>query len=128
MTKITINGEKFGWDPGHRPMSEALAIEDGLKTTFAKWEADLQAGSARAMCGFVWLVWQRAGREVDLAAILAGEVELSRDIEFEPDEGEEGGAPAAGPTSTTPAASPSTEGGTSPRSRKSTSGRGRSGG
>jgi hypothetical protein len=89
VAKVTINGEVFGFDTSRRPMSEALAIEHGLKCTYAKWEEDMQAGSARAMCGFIWLVWRRDGRDVRLADILSGDVEIDlTTLEIEPDEGD----------------------------------------
>jgi hypothetical protein len=76
VAKVTINGEVFDWDPSRKPMSEALAIENGLKCRYVDWEEDLQKGSARALAGFVWLVWRRDGRTVDLQAILNGDVEI----------------------------------------------------
>ena len=120
---MTINGEVFDWDRSRRPMSEALAIEHALKCNFAQWETDLEAGSARAMCGFIWLVWRRDGRDIPLDDILSGKVEIDlAAFDIEPDEG------AADPTSLTPAASSTTGGNISASSpRSSTSARGRSG-
>lgn len=87
---MTINGEVFGFDTSRRPMSEALAIEHGLKCTYAQWETDMKAGSARAMCGFIWLVWRRDGRDVKLADIMSGDVEIDlSELNIEPDEGDE---------------------------------------
>ena len=77
MAKITINGEVFQFDLIRKPMSEALAIETGLKCRYADWEADLQAGSARALAGFIWLVWRRDGRAVEFADIESGAVEVN---------------------------------------------------
>ena len=103
MAKVTIGGEVFDFDTSRRPMSEALAIETGLKCTYAKWEADMQAGSARAMCGFIWLVWRRDGRDVKLADILSGDVDLDLSgLEIEADEGD------ADPTSLPPGPSDTT--------------------
>src|SRR4249920_3355330 len=103
-------------------MSEALAIEHALKCNFAQWETDLAAGSARAMCGFIWLVWRRDGRDIPLEDILAGKVDIDLgSFDIEAGEGE------ADPTTPTPAASNTTAGGTSPRSANSASGRGKSG-
>jgi hypothetical protein len=121
VTKVTINGEVFAWDPSRKPMSEALAIEHALKCNYAQWETDLAAGSARAICGFIWLVWRRDGRDVPMDGILSGEVEIDLgDFNVEADEGE------ADPTTQTPAASNGTGTATSARSPKSsTSGRGR---
>jgi hypothetical protein len=123
VAKVTINGEVFGWDPSRKPMSEALAIEHALKCNYAQWETDLQAGSARAICGFIWLVWRRDGRDVALDDILSGEVEIDLgDFNVEADEGE------TDPTTTAPAALNGTGGATSASSpRSSTSARGRSG-
>jgi hypothetical protein len=103
VAKVTINGEVFDFDTSRRPMSEALAIENGLHCTYAKWETDMEAGSARAMCGFIWLVWRRNGKDVNLADILSGEVEIDLTaLEIEPDEGE------ADPTSPPPEPSDTT--------------------
>ena len=123
MVKVTINGEVFGWDPTRKPMSEALAIEHALKCNYAQWEADLEAGSARALAGFIWLVWRRDGRDVLLEDILSGKVEIDLGaIGIEADEGE------ADPTTPIPAASSTTGDGISASSpRSSTSARGRSG-
>ena len=124
MAKVTINGEVFGWDATRKPMSEALAIENGLKCRFTDWENDLQAGSARAICGFIWLVWRRDGRDISLDDILTGKVEIDLgDLSIEADEGEDA---EAGPTSLPPERSPTTNGNTSPRSASSGSARGRS--
>lgn len=103
MAKVTISGEVFEWDPSRKPMSEALAIENGLKCRYVDWETDLEAGSARAMCGFIWLVWRRAGRDVSLEDILAGKVEIDlNDMSVEPDEGDaDPTSPSPGPSDTT---------------------------
>lgn len=103
MAKVTINGEVFGFDTTRRPMSEALAIENGLHCTYAKWETDMQEGSARALCGFIWLVWRRDGRDVKLADILSGDIDIDLTaLEVEPDDGE------ADPTSLPPEPSDTT--------------------
>lgn len=95
MAKVTINGEVFAFDRSRQPMSEALAIENGLKCRYADWETDLQAGSARALAAFFWLVWKRNGRDVPLEDILSGKVEIDlAEASIEADEGE-----AADPTS-----------------------------
>ena len=94
MAKVTVNGEVFGFDLNRKPMSEALAVEEALKCRYADWEADLAAGSARALAGFIWLVWRRDGRDVPLADILAGKVEIDLDtLNIEADEGEEDPTP-----------------------------------
>lgn len=123
MAKVTINGEVFGFDTSHKPMSEALALEQALKCRYADWETDLQAGSARAMCGFIWLVWRRDGRDVPLEDILDGKVEIDLgSLSIEADEGE------ADPTSQPPGLSSTTGNGTSPRSANSESAPGKSSG
>ena len=103
MAKVTISGEVFDWDPTRKPMSEALAIEAGLKCRYVDWETDLQAGSARAMCGFIWLVWKRNGRDVPLEDILAGKVEIDlNELNVEGDDDGEGPtSPPPEPSATT---------------------------
>jgi hypothetical protein len=76
MAKIRINGETFDYDQTHHPMSEALAIEDATGMRYVDWETELSAGSMKAMCAFVWLVWRRNGRDVPLGDILSGEIEI----------------------------------------------------
>lgn len=89
MAKVTVNGEVFDFDLTRKPMSEALALEAGLKCRYADWETDLQGGSARALAGFVWLVWRRDGRDISLADILSGKVEIDlAGLDIEADEGE----------------------------------------
>ena len=110
--KVTVNGEKFDFDTSRKPMSELLAIENGLHCTYTKWEEDMKAGSARAMCGFIWLVWRRDGRDVKLEDMLSGAVDFdTSDLDIEEDEGD------AGPTTPPPEASSTTGGNTSERSR-----------
>ena len=114
MAKVTINGEVFEWDPVHKPMSEALALEKGLKIPYAEYEEGLRKGSAVSLAGFCWLVWRRNGRDADLQAMLAGDVDIDLDgLSIEGDEGE------GDPTSPPPAVSPTTGRGTSASSRKS---------
>jgi hypothetical protein len=114
VAKVTINGEVFRWDPARKPLSEALAIEDGLKCKYADYETGLQGGSARSLAGFIWLVWRRNGRDVPLADILSGDVEVDLDGLSIEDDGDE-----AGPTSPSPGRSATTGTGTSASSRKS---------
>ena len=76
MAKIRINGETFDYDQSHHPMSEALAIEEATGMRYVDWETELSAGSMKAMCAFVWLVWRRNGRDVPLGDILSGEIEI----------------------------------------------------
>jgi hypothetical protein len=116
MAKVHINGEIFDWDRSRQPMSEALAIEEGLKCRYTDFEDDLRNGSARAMCGFIWLVWRRDGRDVALADILSGEVEIDRgSLLFEREEEET----APDPTGPLPEASSPTAASTSGSSRRS---------
>lgn len=106
MSKVTVNGEVFGWDSSRKPMSEALAIENGLKCRFVDWETDLRAGSARAMCGFIWLVWRRAGRDVNLDDLLSGKIDIDlNDLKIEGDEDDAGPTPQPPEVSGTTAAS-----------------------
>jgi len=123
VAKVTINGEVFSWDPARKPLSEALAIEAGLKCRYVDYETDLAAGSARALAGFIWLVWRRNGRDVPLEDILSGGVDVDLDgLGIEDDTSEDG----AGPTTPPPGRSPTTGTGTSASSRKSsTSARGK---
>ena len=126
--KVTINGEVFEFDPARKPLSEALAIENALKVPYAKYEEGLRDGSARSVAGFIWLVWRRNGRDVPLADILSGAVDVDlATMDTDGGEEDEGGGEAAGPTIPTPAVSSSIAAGTSARSRKSsTSARGSS--
>ncbi len=81
--KVTIDGTAYDFDEKHRPMSEALAIEKAWGRRYAEWESELQAGSAAAMAVFVWLVWRREGRDVNLEDILSGEIDFDyREMEL----------------------------------------------
>jgi len=129
MAKINLNGELFDFDFGHKPMSEALALEKATGKRYADWETELAAASMEAMCGLVLLVWRRSGRDVPLADILDGtaEVDLVPLLDSLQAVAEE--AQGAGPTGPgqPPDRTPTTPPGTSPSSRRSTtSGRGRS--
>ena len=70
--KIVLAGETYEWDATKVPMSEALAIEDVYKRRYAEWEADLNAGSAKAFCVLAWLIWRRDGRTVPFGDIIDG--------------------------------------------------------
>ena len=130
MAKIRINGEAFDWDSTYHPMSEALAVEQATGMRYVDWENELAAGSMKAMCAFVWLVWRRHGRdvpledigdkiEIDLAELLASLMESRQEDEPDPTSG-------ASPVPSAPAATPTTGGNTSRSSRStSASGRGR---
>ena len=74
--KITIAGETFEYDGKRAPMSEALAIEDVYERRYAEWQADLAAGSAKAMCVLAWLIWRRDGRDVPFEDIIDGKVDF----------------------------------------------------
>jgi hypothetical protein len=114
MAKVTINGEMFDYDPSRKPMTEALEIERALKCKYVDWENDVTAGSMTAMCGFIWLIWHRDGRDVSIEDILSGKIEVNlNELNIEPD-GDE-----ADPTSPPPDPSPTTTTDTPAPSRKS---------
>ena len=129
MAKININGEWFDFDFAHKPMSEALALEKATGQRYADWETELAAGSMAAMCGLVWLIWRRNGRDVPLQGILDGTTEVDLGPLLESLQALTAEAQGGDPTGsgTAPDRTPATPTGTSPRSPKSTgSGRGRS--
>jgi hypothetical protein len=113
MAKVHINGEVLPFDGTRQPMTEALEIEQAAKVPYEQYRRDLTAGSARAMCIFVWTVLKRNGRDVSLEDILSGEFEINMyDYWIEQDEDEEPGPTAAGggsppPATTTASSSPS---------------------
>lgn len=74
--KITINGETFDYDGSKKPMLEALTIESALGMRYVEYEDELQQGSMRAMCGFIWSVLHRDGRPVTIENILDGTYEV----------------------------------------------------
>jgi len=134
MAKVNINGEVFDFDFAHKPMSEALALENASGMRYADWETELGAGSAKAMCGLVWLIWRRSGRDVELKDILAGEVEvdlvpLLDSLQAIAKEAQEAEDPTGGDqVPSAPARTPTTGTSTSPSSpSRSGSARGRSG-
>jgi hypothetical protein len=129
MAKINLNGEMFDYDFGHRPMSEALALEKVTGKRYADWETELAAGSMEAMCGLVWLIWRRAGRDTSYADIVSGavEVDLSPLLDSLMAFAEEAQPPDPTSPGTAPGRTPTTPPGTPPSSRRSTtSARGRS--
>src|SRR6266702_1598386 len=79
MVKVTIGGEVFSFDNERYPISEAIALEEGLDMTYGEWQGALPRGSAKALAGFVWLVLKRDGRETPLADILSGKFPLNED-------------------------------------------------
>jgi hypothetical protein len=129
--KIVINGETFDYE-SKRPMSEALAIEGVYKRRYAEWEADLTAGSARALCVVAWIVWRRDGRDVPFEDIIDGKADFdlgelmdSMNASAEAEAAEAEPDPTASPD---PDGTAGTGTATSPSSpANSTSGRGRSG-
>lgn len=74
--KVTINGEVFDYDGTRAPMSEALAIEKAYGRRYVEWQAELQAGSAEALCVLAWIIWRRDGRNVELKDMLSGAVDF----------------------------------------------------
>ena len=120
MAKVTINGEVFEFDRSRKPMSEALALEKALGISYGQWEEDMQAGSARALAGFMWLVWRRDGRDIDFADIESGKVDIELNEFIVEDDGDADVDP------TTRGASNTTGASTSPRSANSGSARGKS--
>jgi hypothetical protein len=113
LVKVTIRGETYSFDPRY-PMSEAIALEEGLGWTFGEWQAQLGAGSARAMCGYLWLVLRRNGQDVPLQDLLSGKFELGAD-DFEIEDED---AAAPDPTGSPPRLT-TTSGGGSPSSARS---------
>jgi hypothetical protein len=90
VAKVTINGETYTFDRAHRPLAEAMALEKALDIPYGQWEQDLQEGSARALAGFCWLVWRRAGKNVPFEDIESGEAEIDVagfEVEEDPDPG-----------------------------------------
>jgi hypothetical protein len=65
--KVIVGGETFDYDGSKQPMSEALWIEHVYKRRYAEWQADLEAGSAKAFCMLACLIWRRDGRDVGTA-------------------------------------------------------------
>lgn len=74
--KVTIDGQVYDYDAARAPVSEALAIEDAYKRRYVEWQADLQAGSARAMCVLAWIIWRRDGRDVPYQDIIDGKIDF----------------------------------------------------
>lgn len=76
--KVTVNGEAFdtGLDLGHVMMADALEIERLAGRRYVEWEQGLLGGSAEAAAVLACLAWKRAGRDVQLADILSGEVAI----------------------------------------------------
>ena len=98
--KIVLGGETFEYDGSRAPMSEALAIERVYERRYAEWQADLAAGSAKAMCVLAWLIWRRDGRDVPFEDILDGKADfdLAEMLESMAESAEAEKAAAADPT------------------------------
>jgi len=74
--KVVLGGEPFDYDGGRMPMSDALWIEHVYKRRYAEWEADLNAGSAKALAMLACLIWRRDGRDVPLQDLLDGKTDF----------------------------------------------------
>ena len=74
--KVILGGEPFDYDGGRMPMSDALWIEHVYKRRYAEWEADLNAGSAKALAMLACLIWRRDGRDVPLQDLLDGKTDF----------------------------------------------------
>jgi hypothetical protein len=130
VAKVRINGETFEFDRARKPLAEMMALEKAVGIPYGQWEADLQAGSARALAGVVWLVWRREGRDVAFAGIENGEIEVDfNEFGVEEDEPGDGVDPTAGTPGLSTASTSSSPGPAagSSRSPASESARGKSG-
>lgn len=90
MAKVTITAdgvtETFAFDGTRKVLADMLAVEQAYGAPYGQWEADLAAGSARALMAFCWNVWRRAGRDVGFEGILAGSPEIDlATFKVEPD-------------------------------------------
>jgi hypothetical protein len=74
--KVTIAGTTYEYDGSKAPMSEALAIEEVYKRRYAEWQADLSAGSARAICVLAWIILRRDGSDVSFEDIIDGKFDF----------------------------------------------------
>jgi len=117
--KVVINGEPFDYDGARMPMSDALWIEEAYKRRYIEWEADLNAGSAKAMCMLACLIWRRDGRDVPLQDVLDGKTDFdlmemivsmaeSAQAEAQAAAEAEDGAEVPTPAGSAPAGTPST--------------------
>ena len=117
--KVVINGEPFDYDGSKMPMSDALWIEEAYKRRYIEWEADLNAGSAKAMCMLACLIWRRDGRDVPLQDVLDGKTDFdlmemivsmaeSAQAEAQAAAEAEAGAEVPTPAGSAPAGTPST--------------------
>ena len=112
MLKVTIHGECYPFDDEHYPVSEGVALEEGLGMDFSDWQRKLRTGSAKALCGFAFLVLKRNERNVPLADILSGKFPMNTDdISIDGDE-------EADPT--TPGSPPDTGSGSEPSASSTT--------
>jgi len=110
--RVTIRGEVFSFDNERYPLSEAIELEEKLGVPFHAWKGDLDRGSAKALAGFVWLVFKRNGKDTTLEDIISGAYDVSeRDIEIELEGGEDPtDLPSPTPGSSTSESSPSDSG------------------
>jgi hypothetical protein len=127
VAKVRINGETFDFDRAHKPLSEMVALERAYGAPYGQWEHELEAGSAKALGTFIWLVWRRDGRDIPLEDILSGEAEVDLN-EFEVEQDGEGEGKEEDPTPPAHGNGPSNTGRAagSSRSPASASGRGKS--
>jgi hypothetical protein len=112
LLKVTINGEVFSFDNERYPISEAIELEEKLGMPFHAWKDGLDVGSAKALAGFVWLVFRRNGRDTTLEDIISGACDVAEsDIRIELEGGEDPTeAPSPAPGSSTSEPSPSDSG------------------
>jgi len=112
MLKVMIKDARYSFDNERYPLSEAIALEEGLGIPFHEWRTGLAQGSAKSMAGFVWLVLKRDGQDVPLTDIISGAYDLATsDVEVE----DEGGpdpteVPSPAPAVSTSGSSPSDSG------------------
>jgi hypothetical protein len=114
MLKVTIKGAVYSFDSDRYPLSEAIALEEKLGIPFYTWRKSLDAGSAKALAGFVWLVLKRNGQDVAWEDIVSGAYDVaSSDVDIEQEGGEdptEAPSPAPAPSTSEPSPSDSGSG------------------
>lgn len=109
MVKVTINGETYSFDESRYPLTEAIGLEEKLGIPFGEWQRQLRLGGAKAMAGYVWLVFQRNGRtDVPLEDILDGKYELlAGDIDIEAEDADPTAPPGDSPGASGTGSAPS---------------------
>ena len=112
MLKVTIKGAVYSFDNDRYPLSDAIALEEKLGIPFYTWRTSLDAGSAKALAGFVWLVLKRNGQDVAWEDIISGAYDVaSSDVDIEQEGGEDPTeAPSSGGDGSTSESSPSDSG------------------